>query len=89
MILVSTPEPLALKAAFDPVQLAIPFFVLAIILEILLGRFGKLVGSILFLSLLLIVIVAAYVAIPFIVGIATFDFLRRLKWRLQNREKQS
>ena len=30
-----------LKAAFDPVQLAIPFFVLAIVLEILLGRFGK------------------------------------------------
>ena len=30
-----------LKAPFDPVQLAIPFFILAIVLEILLGRFGK------------------------------------------------
>jgi hypothetical protein len=30
-----------LKAPFDPVQLAIPFFVLAVILELLLGRFGK------------------------------------------------
>jgi len=28
-------------AAFDPVTLAIPFFVLAVILEVLLGRFGK------------------------------------------------
>ena len=30
-----------LKAPFDPVQMAIPFFVLAVILEILLGRFAR------------------------------------------------
>lgn len=30
-----------MKPAFDPVQLAIPFFVVAIVLEVLLARFGK------------------------------------------------
>lgn len=30
-----------MKPAFDPVQLAIPFFVIAIVLEVLLARFGK------------------------------------------------
>lgn len=42
---------------------------------------GGIVGSIVLLALLMIVVVAAYVAIPCIAAISAADWVRRWKWR--------
>lgn len=46
---------------------------------------GAVVGGIVFLALLMIVVVAAYIAVPCIIAIALCDWTRRLWRRIERR----